>query len=152
MDLPAYGLTGPFMDRNYSTQHYVAFIAAFLQELGVKHCVLGWKFFGWENCLEFYECLSRSGRSPNFNRRLWLFQRVLSSVPIAFQLAQLPVVKQLFTFITPRFVAASSVKNVYADPQKVAQEVIDRYFELTLRSGNRQAFVDKLNTPSNSFF
>ena len=25
--------------------------------------------------------------------------------------------------------------------------MINRYFELTLRSGNRQAFVDKLNTP-----
>ena len=46
MDLPAYGLTGPFLDRNYSTPHYVAFIAAFLEELGVEHCVLAGNSLG----------------------------------------------------------------------------------------------------------
>ena len=150
MDLPAYGLTGPFMDRNYSTQHYVAFISAFLQKLGVKHCVLAGNSLGGKIAWNF------TSDYPDRVDRLVLidasgYPTGSSSVPIAFQLAQLPVVKQLFTFITPRFVAASSVKNVYADPQKVALEVIDRYFELTLRSGNRQAFVDKLNTPASPF-
>ena len=46
MDLPAYGLTGPFLDRNYSTPHYVEFIAAFLQELGVEYCVLAGNSLG----------------------------------------------------------------------------------------------------------
>ena len=150
MDLPAYGLTGPFMDRNYSTQHYVAFIAAFLDELGVEYCVLAGNSLGGKIAWNF------TSAYPDRVDRLVLidasgYPTGSSRVPIAFQLAQLPVVKQLFTFITPRFVAASSVKNVYADPQKVAPEVIDRYFELTLRSGNRQAFVDKLNTPVTPF-
>ena len=34
---------------------------------------------------------------------------------------------------------------MYADKGKVTEELVDRYFELTLREGNRQAFVDRLN-------
>jgi pimeloyl-ACP methyl ester carboxylesterase len=40
-------------------------------------------------------------------------------------------------------VVKSSVENVYADSQKVTRELIDRYFELSLRPGNRRAFVDR---------
>ena len=150
MDLPAYGLTGPFLDRNYSTPLYVEFIAAFLQELGVEYCVLAGNSLGGKIAWNY------TSAYPDRVDRLILidasgYPTGSNSIPIAFQLAQLPVVKQLFTFITPRFVAASSVKNVYADPKKVLPEVIDRYFELTLRSGNRQAFVDKLNTPPAPF-
>lgn len=146
MDLPAYGLTGPFLDRNYSTEHYVKFIVMFLKELEVEHCVLAGNSLGGKIAWNF------TSTYPDRVERLILidasgYPTGSNSVPIAFQLAQLPVIKQLFTFITPRFVASSSIKNVYADPKKILPEVINRYFELTLRSGNRQAFVDKLNTP-----
>ena len=37
----------------------------------------------------------------------------------------------------------SSVENVYANPDKISDELIERYFELSLREGNRQAFIDR---------
>jgi pimeloyl-ACP methyl ester carboxylesterase len=40
MDLPAYGLTGPFPDANYSMRHYTSFMTEFLTALGIKECVL----------------------------------------------------------------------------------------------------------------
>jgi pimeloyl-ACP methyl ester carboxylesterase len=66
------------------------------------------------------------------------------SEPMAFRVARIPVINQAFTYITPRFVAEKSVMNVYADKSKVTDSLVDRYFELTLREGNRQAFVDRL--------
>ncbi|MGB6036276.1 MAG: alpha/beta hydrolase, partial [Cryomorphaceae bacterium] len=69
-----------------------------------------------------------------------------SSEPVAFRIAKVPVLKKLFKFITPRFVAKSSLENVYADKTLVTDELVDRYFELTLRTGNCQAFIDRLNT------
>jgi pimeloyl-ACP methyl ester carboxylesterase len=56
-------------------------------------------------------------------------------------LAQVPVFRKLLTFITPRFLVRSSVENVYFDKSKVTDSLVDRFFELTLREGNRQAFV-----------
>ncbi|MDP5207126.1 alpha/beta hydrolase, partial [Alishewanella sp. SMS9] len=36
------------------------------------------------------------------------------------------------------------MKNVYGDPALVTAELIDRYFELTTRAGNRQALSQRL--------
>ena len=37
----------------------------------------------------------------------------------------------------------SSVKSVYGDPSKVTPELIDRYYDLTLREGNRLALGER---------
>jgi pimeloyl-ACP methyl ester carboxylesterase len=37
----------------------------------------------------------------------------------------------------------SSVRNVYGDPGKVTPDLVDRYFELTLRAGNRRALAKR---------
>jgi pimeloyl-ACP methyl ester carboxylesterase len=66
-----------------------------------------------------------------------------SDRPIAFRLATLPVLNNLLTFITPRSVVEQSVKDVYADDSRVTDELVQRYFELSLRPGNRQAFIDR---------
>ena len=45
-------------------------------------------------------------------------------------IAKIPLIKNLFKYITPKFVARSSIENVYADKSKVTDELTDRYFEL----------------------
>ena len=68
------------------------------------------------------------------------------SVPVAFQLAGMPVLKNLFQYVTPRFIVQNSIENVYADKTKVQPELVDRYFNLALRAGNRQAFIERMST------
>ncbi|MDC3132755.1 alpha/beta hydrolase [Flavobacteriaceae bacterium] len=145
MDLPAYGLTGPFPDRNYSMDHYVNFIKNFLNALGIKKCVLGGNSLGGGIAWNF------TTKYPDMVDKLILIDAAgyptkAERLPLAFKLAQTPFIKNIFTYITPRFVAKASVENVFADKTKVTETLIDRYFELTLRKGNRQAFVDRLNT------
>ncbi|MDP5121596.1 MAG: alpha/beta hydrolase, partial [Spirosomaceae bacterium] len=41
-----------------------------------------------------------------------------------------------------------SVKNVYGNPELVTEELVDRYFDLTLRPGNREAFVARMQLDS----
>ena len=48
MDIPAFGLTGPFPDRNYSIDHYVIFIEHFLSAIGVNSCILDGNSLGGE--------------------------------------------------------------------------------------------------------
>jgi hypothetical protein len=48
------------------------------------------------------------------------------------------VLNKVLTYITPRFIVKASVENVYFDKSKVTESLVDRYFELTLREGNRQ--------------
>ena len=149
MDLPAYGLTGPFPDENYTMANYTAFLKDFLIALNIKQCVLAGNSFGgaiaWNFTLE----------QPSMVTKLILIDAsgypiASKSVPIAFSLAKIPVINKLLSFITPRFLVRASVENVYFDSSKVTDLVVERYFNLTLRAGNRKAFVDRLKTPKDT--
>jgi pimeloyl-ACP methyl ester carboxylesterase len=142
-DMPGFGLTGPSPDGDYRIAGYVRFVAAVLDELGVRRCVLVGNSFGgrvaWETALAL----------PARVERLILvdaagYPRTSSaSVPIGFRLAQMPVLNRLMEVTLPRHVVEASVRNVYGDPSKVTPELVDRYFDLTLRAGNRHALAER---------
>jgi len=143
MDLAAFGLTGPFPNRDYSVDNYVSFLHDFLTAKGIDKCILAGNSLGGAIAWNF------TAKHPEMVDKLILidasgYPTVAKSTPIAFKLGQIPVLKSLLTFITPRFLVKSSVENVYADKSKVDKKLVDRYFDLTLRKGNRQAFVDRM--------
>jgi pimeloyl-ACP methyl ester carboxylesterase len=147
VDLPGFGLTGPFPDRDYSIQHYVHWLHAFLQQSNVTHFVLVGNSLGGNIAWNYV------ARYPDSVDKLILIDSsrypiAAQSTPLAFRLAQTPVLKHGLKWITPRFMAQSSVINVYADSSKVTDPLIDRYFELTLRAGNRQALGDRFKSQS----
>ena len=149
MDLPGYGLTGPFPNRDYSYNNYVAFLKDFLESIGLKKCILAGSSLGGNIAWRF------TIENPDMVIKLILIDAAgyplkSKSVPLAFTIAQIPVIQNIFTFITPRFIAKSSVENVYDDKTKVTEELVDRYFELSLRKGNRQAFVDRFKVKSDT--
>lgn len=47
-------------------------------------------------------------------------------------------------YVLPREVVAQGVASVYGDPSRVTSALVDRYFELTLRDGNRRALSQRL--------
>jgi len=69
------------------------------------------------------------------------YSTTATSVPLGFKLAQIPMLSGLMGHVLPRSVIESSLRNVYADPSKINAELIDRYYELALRAGNRQALA-----------
>lgn len=145
MDIPAFGLTGPFPTRDYAIENYVIFIEKFLNTRGIKHCILGGNSLGGQIAWQF------TLKDPDMVDKLILIDAagypiVSKSTPIAFKIARTPVLNKIMTFITPRFMAKMSVENVYADKTKVTKGLVDRYFELTLREGNRQALVDRMTS------
>ena len=152
MDLPAYGLTGPFPDRNYSMDNYVKFIHDFLLSLKIKKCILGGNSLGGQIAWNF------TANHPNNVEKLILIDAAgypmeSKSVPMAFKVAQTPILNKLLLYVTPRFMVRTSVENVYFDTSKVTDSMVERYFELTLREGNREAFVDRFNikSPASSY-
>lgn len=147
MDLPGYGLTGPFPERDYSIEAYLEFVKDFLDKKNLDQCILGGNSLGghiaWRFASIYPQRVSKlilinSAGYPNKSK----------SEPIAFRVAKTPVLKNALTFITPKSIARSSIENVYADKTKVTDELVDRYFELTLRAGNRQAFIDRFSIKS----
>jgi len=143
MDLPAFGLTGPFPNHQYSIDKYVTFLEHFLASQNVEKCVLAGNSLGGNIAWNY------TVKNPSKVAKLILidasgYPLKPDSMPIAFTIAQTPVLNNLLTVLTPRFMAKSSIENVYADKSKVTEELVNRYFDLTLRAGNRRALVDRM--------
>jgi pimeloyl-ACP methyl ester carboxylesterase len=73
------------------------------------------------------------------------YPRAAKSIPLGFRLAMLPGFNRLMLVTLPRRVVQRSVENVFGDPSKVTPQLVDRYFELTLRAGNRAALPQRLS-------
>ncbi len=142
IDLPGFGLTGPNVERDYRTERYVRHVLAVLDHLAIKRVVLAGNSLGGE--IAWHTALADRGRVA----ALVLVDPAgmplaAKSIPIGFRMAANPLLAPLLTVLTPRSVVAQSVRSTYGDPAKVTDATIDRYYELTLRTGNRQALVDR---------
>jgi len=119
-----------------------------LDARGINQCILAGNSLGGNIAWRF------TVKYPKMVNKLVLidasgYSLESKSVPIAFRIAKIPVLNKILTFITPRFMARASVENVYANKSKVTESLVDRYFELTLRKGNRQALVDRMKVKIN---
>jgi pimeloyl-ACP methyl ester carboxylesterase len=142
-DLPAFGLTGPQPDNDYSMVAYVRFVGGVLDALGIQNAVLAGNSLGGQIAWETAVALPQR-----------VYQLVLidaggyamqpKSVPIGFQIARMPGVRSLMQYVLPRVVIESSLRNVYGNPALVTPDLVDRYYELTLRTGNRAALVYRM--------
>jgi pimeloyl-ACP methyl ester carboxylesterase len=146
LDLPAFGITGPFSDRDYSMAAYTGFMKKFLAGLSVRQCALGGNSLGGQIALNY------TIKYPEQIKKLILIDAaglMYKEIhpPVAFKIAKIPVLNKIMTYITPKFIIRNSVEDVYYDKSLVTNELVQRYFDLTLRSGNRQAVVDRLTTP-----
>lgn len=142
LDLPAFGLTGPAPSRDYSPEAYQRVVVALLDSLKVPLVDIAGNSLGGH--IAWYIAL----KHPHRARKLVLIDAVgypldKSDKPIGFVLAGIPILNKILTFITPRSVVGQSVLDVYADDTRVTDDLVTRYFELTLRPGNRQAFIDR---------
>jgi pimeloyl-ACP methyl ester carboxylesterase len=142
VDLPGFGLTGPAPDGDYRIERYVEFVIALLDTLGIERCVLaGNSFGGW---IAWETALAQPGRvgvlilvdSAGYPLES-------QSVPIGFRIARIPLLNRLMEVTLPRGVIESSLRNTYGDPSRVTPELVDRYYELTLREGNRAALAKR---------
>jgi pimeloyl-ACP methyl ester carboxylesterase len=148
-DLPGSGLTGPFTGQyagqEYSGDNDARFVLDVLGALHVERFVVGGNSLGGEVAWRL------AGLAPQRVDRLILvdasgYDFVPRRLPLAFQFARLPVLGWLGEFLTPRALVEGTVDDVYGDPAKVTSDLVDRYFELTLREGNRRALTRRLRT------
>jgi len=141
-DLPAFGLTGPSPVSDYTIESYTDFVIAVLDEMQIDTFTLA------GNSLGGYISWATAVRFPQRVNSLVLvdasgYQIESKSAPIAFRIAQTPFISSLLKSFMPRAIVDSSVRNVFGDPTRVTDKLVDRYFELNTRQGNRQALVER---------
>lgn len=143
-DLPGFGLTGPDPNHNYQISRYSAILDSLIVKLKVDSFHIAGNSLGglvaWRYTTQFPQKiltlnlidaagLPQPGKKP----------------PFIFQLAKLPILSTLLQKVTPKSIIENSMLDVYKNDQLVNEKLIDRYFELSLREGNRTAFVKRMS-------
>jgi pimeloyl-ACP methyl ester carboxylesterase len=146
-DLPGFGLTGPFTGDwardDYRCDTLARFTLDFLDTLHVKRFAIGGNSLGGEVAWRV------AALAPQRVDRLILVDATgyafkPEHIPLGFVLARIPVVRSIGEVLMPRALIEESVRDVYGDPDKVTAALVDRYFEMQLREGNRHALNVRL--------
>ena len=141
-DLPGFGLTGPFTGDyprdDYRVDNLARFTLDFLDALQVQRFVIGGNSLGGEVAWRV------AAAAPQRVDRLILvdatgYAFVPEHIPLGFQLARAPVINRIGEYLTPKPLVDATVRDVYAGSSHVSAAVLDRYFELLTREGNRHA-------------
>ena len=142
LDMPAFGLTGPNATGIYSLENYAQFLDEFMTKIQIDSFHLGGNSLGggisWKYATMFPEKVKKlilidaSGYPSE------------KEPPLAFKLANNPITSKILLTMTPKSLFVKSLKEVFYNDDLVTDEMVDRYYELYLRAGNRQAFVDRV--------
>jgi pimeloyl-ACP methyl ester carboxylesterase len=148
LDLPGHGLTGPDPKERYSPAEMAEVIDAFASAIGLTHFAIGGNSMGGN--VSWHYALAHPDRVDNL---ILVDAAGLSRReprPPALRIAAAPVIGRIVRWETPRFAVAKSVRDVYGDPSKVTDALIDRYYDLLLRDGNRAATRERLSRKDDS--
>jgi len=134
LDLPGYGLTGP-ANFEYNKENYMIFLNNFFDSLKLK------KFHMAGSSLGGYFVWNYAKEYPDKVDKIILLDSAAypQELPNAISLFTIPVIGYFSTLITPRFIYEKYIKEMYANPDRVEKRVLDRYYDLIMRSGNRKA-------------
>ena len=147
LDLPGFGLTGPFIGQytrgDYRGDTLARFVIDVLDALKLQRVVMGGNSLGGEVAWRV------ATLAPQRVDRLILVDSAGTkfepdSLGLGFVVARIPGVNAVFEHILPRALVAQTVLSVYGDPANVSAEIVDRYYELMLREGNRHALGQRL--------
>ena len=152
LDLPAFGLTGPFAGDYplrwagqplYTADHYTRFVLDLLDRLAVQRFVVAGNSLGGDVAWHI------AAAAPQRVTQLVLvdaagYRFTPEDVPLGWRIARLPVLGRVTEHFLPRPFVLQGLRAVYGNPAKIDEALIDRYYELTLRAGNRAALVQRL--------
>ena len=146
LDLPGFGLTGPHPKGSYSTFMYTSFFDAFIQHLDLRRFHLAGNGLGaqiaWFYAIEHPQRLRKLilMDAPGFEER---------SRPLVNWLARTPVLNRILLRISPKAYVRLMLEEIYADDQKISDQLVQRYHNMLLRPGNRKAFTDRAQVEEN---
>ena len=151
VDLPSHGLTGAVPGDDYSQAGMATFVDQFTAQIGVQSFALGGNSMGGGVAARF--ALMHGERLT----KLILVDAggIQSKMPndpgMGFRLARMPIVQNLLLYVTPRYVFEEGLKKAIYDDTLVTPEMVDRFWELNRREGNRAATLKRFQTPFDSY-
>jgi len=151
LDMPAHGLTGATPEEDYSVTAMAAFTREVVRKLGIETFTLGGNSMGGAVALNYavaypedlegliLVCAAGIAREETETSE--------GDAARSFSLVSMPVVSQALRWLTPRFLFEDGLKGVFVDQSIVTDAMVDRYIELNVMAGTRDATRQRFATP-----
>lgn len=140
VDLPAFGLTGPNSTNDYTTKTYNHFINQLADYIGMDSFHIAGNSLGgyisWNYALDY----------PDRVNKLILIDAAgfpTESVAL-FKLIKNPVLGPLLSKVSVKSLVKKNMEEVYYDDSKISDALVQRYFDMSLREGNRTALRSRV--------
>lgn len=142
VDIPGFGLSEPLANENYTPEYSVEFFEKMRKKMGVE------RFYLAGNSLGGFIAWFYATKYPERVAKLILIDPASYPQPLPriVRMASRPFIGFMAQLSSPRFIVRRNVREVYGDPDSVTDETIDRYHDLLLREGHREAMVEYFRT------
>lgn len=137
VDLPAHGLTGPEPTGDYTLERIQSLFERFVDERGLQRFTLVGTSIGGTVAMRY------AADHPERIERLALISpgSLERRVRGRRTPAQVPRVADLITWITPKAFTRYMLRNDYGDPARVEEAVVEEWWSMWMREGNRAAML-----------
>jgi pimeloyl-ACP methyl ester carboxylesterase len=143
LDMPGFGLTGPRQDGNYKVAEYVNFLDKFLQNLKIDSFALGGNSLGgeiaWNYAIKYPQKVSRLVLVDPGG-----FHNPDKGFSLVFNVSKIPFLANIFKKFDTKWMVKNTLKECFYDDKKLTDSSIQMYYDMSMREGNRTAFVDRV--------
>ncbi|WP_197274419.1 alpha/beta fold hydrolase [Novosphingobium sp. AAP93] len=139
LDLPGFGLTGPDPTGDYSDERTLAILAGLMDQLHLQRATFIGNSLGGRFAWEF------AARYPQRVDKLVLISPDGFASP-GFEYGkapEVPLVMNLMPWVGPRSLIRANLAPAWAHPDALPDAVLERYRDLLLAPGVRQAILDR---------
>ena len=139
-DMPGNGLSPPDPTNDYTDPRVISLLLSLMDDRGIERAsVVG-------NSIGGRIAWTMAANHPERVEKLILLAPDGFASP-SFQYGEkidAPAILNVTKYFLPRWAVRPNLEVAYADPEKLTDETFDRYYELLLAPGNRQALIDRL--------
>lgn len=144
-DFPGHGLTGPAKSGVYTAPSYLAVIEDVRKAAGIERAVVAGNSMG--GYMAWRYALAHPERVSGLVLISAAGYPLAEGRPAVFALAAAPVLGEMFSSMTNPSMIERNLKTVMADDADVTPALVQRYTDLLLHDGNREATLKRLRTP-----
>jgi len=151
MDLPGHGLTGAVPSNDYSQEAMAQFVNEFTTVMHIERFALAGNSMGGGVAARFALHYPERLTALILVDAAGMPSKLPRDAGIGFTIARTPVLRNIMLYVSPRGLFEQGLKKAFFNQALVTPEMIDRYWELNRKEGNRAASLKRFQTPLDTF-
>ena len=144
-DMTGHGLTGPDPSGDYSLERTLQLTERFVDALGLTRFSIGGTSIGGTVAMHY-----AAAHPDRVDHLILLSPGALEGRSMQRAGRSVPRVANILEYITPRALAKYMLTSRFGDPSKVDEKLVDQWYEMWLREGQRAAILARLRTYSST--